>query len=90
MIGEIIKAIPKKVEGGVAAKKDNESTVIIESSKRDSGHGAITHHYTLTRTQTLDFVSEDTVNNDEHANVQGTTNKKKRMRFGCCCFGKAD
>ena len=90
MIGEIIKAIPKHVEGGVAAKKENESHEVVESSKRDSGHGAITHHYTLTKTQTLDFVSEDTVNNDEHANVQKTTEKKRRFKFGCCCFGKAD
>lgn len=88
MLGEAIKAVPKEVKGTAAGLSERADNVQDEFLTTQKHHGAITHHYKMTKTQTVDIVSEEISDADKADDKQKTKATQKKRRWGCCCFGK--
>lgn len=88
MLGEAIAAMPKEVKGTAGGLSDRAENVEDDVLTTEKHHGAITHHYKMTKTQTVDIVSEDISEADRAGDKHKTKATQKKRRWGCCCFGK--
>lgn len=68
---EVIASLPNEGEGSASSVKEVDS--------KSSSHGAITHHFKITKTVTIEGEEDDKIDDEKE--------KDKKKSSSCSCFG---